>query len=314
MHLGTRGSVRGVRNEALLTFVAICRARSIAGATEALHLSQPAVSRRLAGLERDLGAPLFERLATGLRLTTAGEALLPHAEAALAAERDGIDAVRELANRPVGPVTLAIVGSLADSWLSDALRGFAVDHPDADLSIVTATSAGVCDHVRRGEAALGVSYATDDLPGLDVERLFDEHLVAVCPPDHPLAGRSAAMTVLGRERWLVFPRVANRPESSGDRIRQLLVAAGVPDDAMQPIDSLTAQKRMVEAGFGLAMVPASTAAEELRRGDLAVVDLRPPPPPTPVTLATRTGGFLSRAAETLRGMLRTAASTAGPSR
>jgi DNA-binding transcriptional LysR family regulator len=301
-----------VRNEALLTFVAICRAGSIAGATEALHLSQPAVSRRLAALERQLGAPLFERLATGLRLTTAGEAFLPHAEVALAAEQDGIDAVRAMTDRAVGPVEVAIVGSLAGSWLTGALRGFAVEHADVDLAIVTATSAGVCDLVRRGEAALGVSYAAGDLPGLDLEPLFEERLVAVCAVDHPLAGRTVDdVGALTAETWLVFPTVGTRPESSGDRIRRALAAAGVADDDMRPIDSLTAQKRLAEAGFGLALVPDSTVTEELATGTLAAIGVRTPVPPTPVTLTTRTGGFLSRAASSLRRALRDAAATTG---
>ncbi|MDY7103929.1 MAG: LysR family transcriptional regulator [Actinomycetota bacterium] len=297
-----------MRNEALETFVAVHRAGSIVGATEALHLSQPAVSRRLAALERELGAPLFERLAAGLRPTTAGDALLPHAEAALAAEQDGVDAVRELTAQPIGPVTIAIVGSLAGSWLTGALRDFARDHPDAELAITTATSAEVCDQVRRGDAALGVSYATGVLPGLDVEPLFDEALVAVCAPDHHLAGRTVgSIADLADETWLVFPTIGTRPESSGDRIRRSLTAVGVADESLRPIDSLTAQKRLAEAGFGIALVPESMVAEELAAGSLATIDLRRPMPPTPVTLATRTGGYLSRAATALRTALRTAA-------
>jgi molybdate transport repressor ModE-like protein len=67
-------------NPAIDTFLAIHRTGSISAASEALHLSQPAVTRRLQTLERRLGAPLFDRTRGGLRLSAAGEVLLPHAE------------------------------------------------------------------------------------------------------------------------------------------------------------------------------------------------------------------------------------------
>ena len=75
------------------TFVAIVRRGGFTRAASTLHLSQPAVSRRLELLERELGAPLFERLHSGVVLTEAGRAFLPHAESLLASMRDGVDMV-----------------------------------------------------------------------------------------------------------------------------------------------------------------------------------------------------------------------------
>src|SRR4030095_15704355 len=77
-------------------FVAIVRRGGFTRASTSLHLSQPAISRRVHLLERELGAPLFERIRGGAVLTEAGRALLPHAEALLASMRDGIAAVRAL--------------------------------------------------------------------------------------------------------------------------------------------------------------------------------------------------------------------------
>src|SRR5215813_786778 len=78
-------------------FVAIVRGGGFTRASATLHLSQPAISRRLHLLEDELGAPLFERIRSGAVLTEAGRAFLPHAETLLACMRDGIDAVGALA-------------------------------------------------------------------------------------------------------------------------------------------------------------------------------------------------------------------------
>ena len=93
-------------------FVAIVRGGGFTRAASSLHLSQPAVSRRLDLLERELGAPLFERIRSGVVLTEAGRTFLPHAEGLLACMRDGVDSVRALHQVDRGTITLALVGTL----------------------------------------------------------------------------------------------------------------------------------------------------------------------------------------------------------
>src|SRR5262244_2358210 len=107
------------------TFLAIVELGGFTRAGRQLHRSQPAISRRLGMLEHELGAPLFERLRGRARLTEAGRAFLPHAEAALASLRDGREAVRGLHAGIEGTISLALVGTLADTHIIDALRRFA---------------------------------------------------------------------------------------------------------------------------------------------------------------------------------------------
>src|SRR5438445_12664501 len=106
------------------TFVAIVRRGGFTRAASSLHLSQPAVSRRLDLLERELGRPLFDRTRGGARLTEAGQAFLPHAEALLASMRDGAEAVRGLDRTDRGAVTVALVGTLASTALPTRLKRF----------------------------------------------------------------------------------------------------------------------------------------------------------------------------------------------
>src|SRR5262249_47573691 len=145
-------------------FVAIIRGGGFTRAGAALHLSQPAVSRRVELLERELGAPLFERMRSGVLLTEAGRAFLPHAEAVLASLRDGVDAVRGLEGAQGGAVTLALVGTLASTTLTECLQGFRQAYPRVDLRLRTALSSEVSALVRRGDATLGLRYSAAPPP------------------------------------------------------------------------------------------------------------------------------------------------------
>src|SRR5258708_40236084 len=85
----------------------------------------PTIRRGLCQIEQELGAPLFDRLRGRARLTEAGHAFRPHAEAALAALKDGQEAVRDLQSRLRGTLSLALVGTLADTRIAATLRRFA---------------------------------------------------------------------------------------------------------------------------------------------------------------------------------------------
>ena len=294
--------------EALRTFVAIYQSRTITGAAAALLRSQPAVSRRLALLENELGVLLFERVPGGVVLSDAGRALLPFAEQALATLRDAEAAVRAVRSDDSGPVTIALVGTLATTRLTAVLRRFAQRHPDVELTLRTATSREVSDLVRRAEVTLGLRYSQDPAPELRCETLFCERLVVAAAPDHSLAGaRRTAVSALAGERWIAFPDRPGRPEASGAYVRRALDKAGAADAQILRIDSLTAQKRLVEAGFGIALLPGSAIQEELAAGSLAVLDIEDLDVMVPVTAVTRAHGYLGAAARTLLRELRLAA-------
>src|SRR5579871_5024226 len=108
--------------EGIRTFLTIAELGGFTRAGRRLHRSQPAISRRLGLLEQELGAPLFERLRGRARLTEAGRTFLPHAEAALASIKDGQEAVRGLQAGIEGTVSLALVGTLADTQIVGALQ------------------------------------------------------------------------------------------------------------------------------------------------------------------------------------------------
>lgn len=286
--------------EALRTFVAVHRAGGFSQAAERLFRSQPAISRRIALLEQELGAPLFDRAAGGAALSQAGRVLLPFAERALAAVEDARSAVRALATDDAGPVSLALVGTLAASPLTADLAAFREAHPQVALTLRTATSAEVSELVRRGEADLGLRYHHDPSSDLECRPAGREPLVVVCAPGHPLAGRAVgALAELRAETWLAFPDAGARSEIAASHIFALFLTRGLGEIAWTAIDSLTAQKRLAEAGFGLALMPQSAVGEELGAGALVRIEVRDLDAAQPVTAVARRDGFLSRAARTL---------------
>ena len=288
------------------TFVAVVRGGGFTKAASLLHLSQPAVSRRLELLERELGAPLFERIRSGAILTEAGRTFLPHAEALLASMRDGLDAVRALHQVDRGTITLALVGTLASTTLTGCLERFRDAHPRVELRLRTALSQEVSVLVRRGDATLGLRYGGDPHPDMLSAGVYDEPMMVVCSPRHPLARRRRVEpAALGSERWVAFPP---RHESFYDpypwSLQNRLASWGLSPAEIVPIDSLTAQKRMVEAGFGLALLPESSVDEELRTGTLREMRIGGKRVTIPVFLLHRRGGYLSGAARALIAELR----------
>ncbi|WP_232665933.1 LysR family transcriptional regulator [Pseudonocardia sp. TRM90224] len=292
--------------EGLRTFEAIHRTGSVTAAAAALHLSQPAVSRRLGLLERELGAPLFERVPAGAVVSEAGRALLPYAERVLATVRDAHAAVQDVGAPDRGSVSLALVGTLAGTGLTQVLRRFTRLRPHVDVRLRTATSREVSELVRSADVTLGLRYTADNAPDLRSEVLFTERMVVVAAPDHPAAaGHHDGLAALAGHRWLAFPAPPGRAERSAGWLADTLEVAGVTAEQVILIDSLTAQKRLVEAGFGLAIMQTSGIGEEVAAGSLVVVDVAGLDLGIPVAAVTRRGGYLPAAAAVLLAELRT---------
>jgi DNA-binding transcriptional LysR family regulator len=131
-------------------------------------------------------------------------------------------------------------------------------------------------------------------------------LVVVCGPAHRLAGRKvASLQTLREERWLAFPDVPGQREVAASHVFGLFLTRGLGEVDWTAVDSLTAQKRLVEAGFGLALMTESSVTEELAAGSLSTIGVKHLDLAAPVYIVTRKGGFLSQAAQRLLELLRT---------
>jgi DNA-binding transcriptional LysR family regulator len=253
-----------------------------------------------------LDVVLFERLGRSISLTEAGQALLPHAEAALAAARDGDRAARDAATGAAGTHTLrlAIVGTLADSHLVDALRTFEARFENCSVELRTATSREVSALVRSGEAHVGLRYFADTHPKINAIPLATEKLLVVVPANHRVEQtRLSDLHQFDGDRWLGFPPDRNQPESFGHLLDRVLSISRLKNPTRAVIDSLTAQKRLVEAGLGIALMPASAIRDELRIGSLRAIEITGLDADLPIVLVLRKGGYQSPLATAFRELI-----------
>jgi DNA-binding transcriptional LysR family regulator len=282
------------------TLVSIVQFGGVTRAATQLHRSQPAITRRLKLLEHRLGAPLFERRKDGIVLTETGRTFLPYGESMLATLKDGLEAVRALRGEEHGSTRLALVGTLAATTLVSQLKRFTRKHRNVRLELRTANSREVGDLVRRGDVDLGLRYFRDPSPELVSQQVALEKMVVACSPDHPWAGRP--LRDPGRltdECWVAFPVDPRRGESFAHVVRRQLVVANLEGARTLEIDSLTAQKRMVEAGLGIAHLPESGIQEELEIGSLKIIDAPRLTTSVPVFVIHRKKGYLGGASRAL---------------
>jgi DNA-binding transcriptional LysR family regulator len=131
-----------------------------------------------------------------------------------------------------------------------------------------------------------------------------EGVLVVAAAGHRLAGRRLRdVKALKGERWIGFPPTNDVRDSSGHGLVPRLIRAGLDNADVTLIDSLTAQKRLAQAGFGLALVPESSVRDELRQGLLVTLDVPAMRMENPITAIHRRNGYLSPAARTLLALL-----------
>src|SRR5438067_3391110 len=122
------------------SFLEVARRGSVSRAAEALFVTQPSLTARLLALENELGEQLFVRSRQGMRLTDAGRALLPHAERALRAVRDGRQAVLESHSGGGGQLLIAAAPAVSTYILPPLLEQFAATYPRVDVAVRTGHS------------------------------------------------------------------------------------------------------------------------------------------------------------------------------
>jgi len=284
-------------------FVSIARLGGVTRAAGQLHRSQPAITRRIKLLEDHLGTPLLERGRSGAMLTDAGRAFLPYAEAVLASLKDGTQAVQALQEGDHGVVALAIVGTLAGTTIVRQLRRFSARHKNARLELRTANSFEVSDMVRRGEVSLGLRYFGDPSPELVSRQVSEERIVVVCSAQHQWGGKRLRQPEqLRGNQWFSLPMTRHR-DSFAHLVARQLASAGLDDVPVMAIDSMTAQKRLIEAGIGIALLPESSIQEELRLGTLRTIDVPHLQTTVPIHVLHRKKGYLTGGSRTLLSLI-----------
>ncbi|GGM82303.1 LysR family transcriptional regulator [Dactylosporangium sucinum] len=273
----------------LVYFVAVAEEGGFTRAAQRLRIAQPGVSAQVKRLERELGQTLFDRSGRAVRLTAAGEAVLPYARAALQAVEGARQAAAALAGLARGRVAVGAVTS-HDVDLPGLLADFHARHPGIEVTLVEDGTDRLVAGLRDGRLdAAVIAYGT--LPdGLGVHVVTDEALDAAVPDGHELAGRDRIPLAELRDRPLVcLPR--------GSGIRAILdaacAAAGFAPRVVFEAGSPGVLADLARRGLGVAIVPSSISRN---RPGLHALELTDPALRGRLGLAWRASGPASPAA------------------
>lgn len=275
----------------LRVLVAVADHGSFSAAGASLSLTQPAVSRQIAGLERSVGSQLFRRGTRGVTPTLAGAAAIDLARN-LVAQVEAFDAtMRWFAGEDGGQLRLAGFASVNTSLVPTAIRHYADDHPavavtlhhiepfdviaavrDGRIDVALLTSWQLTDDPQRARHDAGALLPDTEVDGIDLTPLCDEELLLALPADHRLARRRRVpLAELRGERW-----VEGAPPDCLGPIPRLAEAIGEPPEVAYFCDDWNGKHALVAAGAGIMFVP--TLAGHAVRADVV---LRPTTPRLP---------------------------------
>ena len=179
--------------QSLQAFLAVAETQSFSRAAEQLHLTQPAVSKRIATLEDLLGTRLFDRIGWRIALTEAGNVLLPKAQRILFTVEDSRRALANLSGQVGGKLTLATSHHIGLHRLPPLLKQYTQRHPEVALDLHFLDSELAYQGVMDGTLEMAiVTLAPHPVEQLQVVELWRDRLCFVCAKDHPLAQRSRA--------------------------------------------------------------------------------------------------------------------------
>lgn len=288
--------------KSLLTFVEVAQQGSLSRAAHRLHRTQPAISNQMARLAAEVGEPLLIRHPRGVRLTPAGEALLPHALALKRALEGATEALEALKGLKAGRMRLAASTTIAHYLVPQALARLRQVHPSLEVELKVGNSQDVLSYLEAGEAeiALVEGYVPKLPAGFESEVFAQDRLLLVTPPGHPLAGRRVG------PRELAGLEVVWREKGSGTRQVAEMALQGLKlKTALELPDSETV-KQAVRLGLGVAFLSGYVVEAEVRAGLLGVAEVDFPGLERPLTLLRPPEALLSRAARAFLEVSRSA--------
>jgi DNA-binding transcriptional LysR family regulator len=246
----------------LRTFLALAERLHFGRSSEYLDISQPALSQRIRRLEDELGVALFHRTSRSVRLTDAGEALVPEARRVIVSYEQALAQTRNAAAGGGGHLAIASVSAGLNGITPMIVGALRRNVPGVAVQLTPMDTPEMLNALRYGHVDIGIARSAGNATDLRVVRLVEEPMVVVLPADHRLVARARISPAdLRDEEFVLWPRSTN--PSFHDQVLALCAAEGFrPQVAMEGTDIET-QLGLVSAGVGVSLQPASFA--NLRR-------------------------------------------------
>lgn len=237
----------------LQAFRAVAELSSFRKAADALHVSQPAFSRRIEKLEEALGVRLLDRTTRRVNLTAVGREFDRKVQQLLDDLDNTLLGIRGVAGTRMGEVTIACVPSTVYYFVSQVISRYHERYPKIRVKVFDASANEVLSAVSRSEADFGINFVGSQEPDIEFKPLLEERFVAACRRDHPMAAkRRISWTELAQYDYISVSK------ASGNRLlldQALAGVAGRPQSIYEA-QHVTTMLGLVEAGLGVAAVPA----------------------------------------------------------
>lgn len=283
----------------LRAFLTVLELESFHRAADVLHLSQPALSRRIQKLEMVIGAPLLERTTRHVAATALGAELVPLVRRMLEEFDGSLFAVRDSGVQRGGLVTIACLPTAAFYFLPTVIRQFNTEYPNIRFRILDLPATDGLKAVARGEVEFGINIMGTSDPDLIFDRLAEDPFVLAARKDHPLAERSqVGWSELEPYRLITVHR------SSGNRtlLDAALAKSNIKLRWFYEVTHLSTSLGLVEAGLGISVLP-QMATPPGEHPFLVTRPIHNPEISRTIGVVRRRGATLSPAAERFLQML-----------
>ncbi|AJY50456.1 MULTISPECIES: LysR family transcriptional regulator [Halomonadaceae] len=278
--------------QSLQAFLAVADTQSFSRAAEQLHLTQPAVSKRIATLESQVGTRLFDRIGRRIALTEAGSVLLPQARRILFSVEDSRRALANLSGQVGGKLTLATSHHIGLHRLPPLLKQYTQRHPEVTLDLHFLDSEQAYQGVLDGTLEMAVvTLAPHPHEQLQVVELWRDRLCFACAIDHPLT-HQVSQRVLSLTDLCEYNCVMPGAKTfTGSLIAQRFSQAGLELPVSMATNYLETLKMMCSVGLGWSLLP-----EKMIDSELVELKVDTPPIYRPLGYLVHTNRTLSNAA------------------
>ena len=263
-----------MENFRLKVFRIVAEQMSFRKASEALHLSQPAVSQHVHALEEELSVRLFDRGGNRVALTPAGALLLKYARKAAVSADQALAALAKLEGETSGELHLGASTTVAQYVLPRMLGAFLKDNPRVGLSVISGNTERVVGWVQDRTISLGLIEGPARSKGIHAEKFLDDRMVLIAPPGHEWSEAG----LIPVEALLDMPLLLREQGSGSRRVVELaLKRRGLRLDKLRvpmQLDSTEAIVSGVEAALGVGFVSEWAIGKELRLGTVSLVRVK----------------------------------------
>ncbi|OWT75414.1 MULTISPECIES: LysR family transcriptional regulator [unclassified Achromobacter] len=267
-------------------FVAVATELHFTRAAERLGIGQPPLSQQIRQLEREIGAQLFVRDRRGVALTEAGQAFLVEARLVLEGAERARESARRIASGELGALSIGFtVSASIHPFVPRLIRTFRARYPGVDVSLVENSTLELMQRVHKGSVDLAfVRGPTAEPPGVRVETLLSEPMLAVVPATHELARRKAIdLRELADEMFIFYPRKVGI--GLYNAVVQACEAAGFTPAEGIEVPQMTSVVTFVAAGMGVSVIPATMS--QLQAEGVRYLPLKGQPPVANLAIAYR---------------------------